>query len=97
MILAATATADVLKGIGASVGTADFTNTSDFFVDVLIPDASYITDSGATYFSPSPTPEPSTLLLLGTGFAALAGRAWRARRQRHAHEQLLESGKEVVA
>lgn len=83
LILTASATADVLRGIAAASETANYSNTSDFFIDVLTPGASYITDSGQTYFSPEPTPEPSTFLLLGSGFAAVAGGAWRSRRKKH--------------
>jgi hypothetical protein len=82
LILSAAATANVAQGVGAGSEFADYSNTSAFFADVLTPGASYFTDSGETYFSPTPTPEPSTFFLLGSGFLGLAG-AWRNRSKKN--------------
>ncbi len=57
-----------------SGAAADASDTAKFYLDPITPGASYTSASGQTYFSPSnPVPEPSTIVLFGTGFAGLAG------------------------
>ena len=57
----------------ASTATVD-PPSSDFFIDSLTPGATYTTGSGNTYFSPIVSaPEPSTVMLLGSGLVALLG------------------------
>jgi hypothetical protein len=51
--------------------------TLRFYLDVLTPGASYITDSGVSYAT-VPIPEPGTLVLMSIGLAAL----YRRRRER---------------
>jgi hypothetical protein len=74
LILTASATADVLRGIADASETANYSNTSDFFIDILTPGASYITDSGETYFSPTPTPEAVDLPPDGVRLPWVCGR-----------------------
>jgi len=52
--------------------TVDASHTANYYLDPVTAGVSYTTVSGNTYFTPS-IPEPSSMLLLGTGFAAVSG------------------------
>lgn len=70
-----------------SFSLLDAFNSATFNLDVVTPDASYTTASGLTYFTPSAIPEPSSLLLLGSGLAGLV--AWRVRRPKRKEQSIV--------
>jgi hypothetical protein len=55
----------------SSSATVDALNTSDAFISVLTPGASYTTASGVSYAAPSSVPEPAGLWLAGTALVAI--------------------------
>jgi hypothetical protein len=71
---------------------ADARHTFRFFLDPVSPDFSYLTASGDTFFSPQQleaVPEPTSLVLLGTGLAV----AGRYRRRHPSSEGLNDRGR----
>jgi len=64
-------------GLG-SFASADFASTARVFIDVMTPDASFVSASGATYARISSVPEPSTIGLVLVAF--LSAGAWLLRR-----------------
>ena len=62
---------DALINEGVSTATVD-PPSSAFYIDSETPGASYTTESGVEYFSPSaPTPEPSSVILFSSGLFSL--------------------------
>jgi hypothetical protein len=67
--------------LDVGVATVNFNDTASFFLDLLTPDAGLSSASGLDYSTPSPTPEPATLTLLGATLAGLGLARWRRHRQ----------------
>ncbi len=63
-------------GLGSSAA-ADFSSTARVFIDVMTPDASFVSASGATYARISSVPEPSTIGLVLVAFLSAGARLLR--------------------
>ena len=64
--------------------TSDFVNAYDTFTVGITsddPNIQFTSDGGRSTATPISTPEPSTLLLLGSGLAGLGGIVWRRQRK----------------
>jgi hypothetical protein len=73
MELTATASGDIIQ-VPLITASVDVGNTSSGYLDVLTPGATLTAASGASYSSPSTTPEPSSFLLVTPLLACCVGR-----------------------